>query len=121
MNSRACHSHARAGAALAVITTFFVPVRATVSRMQSTASREGSMRRWWVFAVDAQRDRDGASMLSPSAIAAGEPLFAQGARVHTQPMTAAAAVLPMLSRNARRPDLEGQIVRVLHTIIPFHE
>ena len=89
---------------------FFVPVRATVSRRQSSSVVRGSMRSWWSLPLMRSVTGTAPAMFGPSALAAAEPLCPAAlfacAGAHAA-MTAAAAVLPVVRRNARRVGFDG--------------
>src|SRR5258706_15726084 len=75
--------------------------------MQSSRVARGSMRRWWSLPLMRSVTGMAPWMLGLSLPAAGEPLGA-AVRTGAHPvMTAAAAVLPMVRRNARRLGSDG--------------
>src|SRR6266853_4582186 len=89
---------------------FFVPVRATVSRRQSSSVVRGSTRSWWSLPLMRSVIGTAPSRFGPPAVAAPEPLrtavlFAS-AGTHAA-MTVVAAVPPVVKRNVRRVGFDG--------------
>src|SRR5882724_12676892 len=88
---------------------FLVPVRATVSRTQSSSVVRGSMRSWWSLPLMRSVIGTAPSMLGPPAAAAAElcsvvPVASPGTYAA---ITEAAAVVPVVLRNVRRVGLDG--------------
>src|SRR2546425_9657518 len=83
---------------------FFVPVSATVSRIQSSSVVRGSMRSWWSLplmrsVIGTAPSTFGAALAEPESLSPAALFASAGTYAATKP---AATLLPVVTRNLRR-------------------